>query len=281
MNSSQKQDKQILPFISKLSKLLELDSDLIRWKDHNIYIKDTHEFTTTLLPLYFRHNQISSFIRQLNKHGFKRVKSDENTAEFSHALFKKDEKEWHKIGFNSNSQDEKILNRISHLQQMNEDVMDKLKFNKDRLVQLENQLEKLHSIIDLQNQFIQLVKKKPIVLIYVKSDFDRFLILNILRELQLGFIKVYDVESIGRLSNQYQIVIVDDLELVNQLSGTVICLQADNGLDAFLSCGRNNNNTDDQSQTNRNLVMIKKPPTLDELKSVFEKRFLDLTRNLL
>lgn len=40
----------------------------------SVLITDTNHFTSQVLPLHFRHNQLSSFVRQLNKHGFKRIK---------------------------------------------------------------------------------------------------------------------------------------------------------------------------------------------------------------
>jgi hypothetical protein len=46
----------------------------------SLLITDTNHFTSQVLPQHFRHNQLSSFVRQLNKHGFKRLKhSNSNT----------------------------------------------------------------------------------------------------------------------------------------------------------------------------------------------------------
>jgi heat shock transcription factor 1 len=95
--------------------LNDTNQDCIVWSQtkDSILIKNDSQFAKLILPLYFRHNQMSSFIRQLNKHGFKRIKSTEEKAsscpniqisEYSHPNFIKDKKEdWARIRWNANS----------------------------------------------------------------------------------------------------------------------------------------------------------------------------------
>lgn len=86
-------------FLSKLWKLVE-DSkynSLISWsKDGKSFIiHDQTRFSRELLPLYFKHNNMASFIRQLNMYGFRKstsiensgLKADKDEMEFYHQYF--------------------------------------------------------------------------------------------------------------------------------------------------------------------------------------------------
>ncbi|RMC20365.1 hypothetical protein DUI87_01214 [Hirundo rustica rustica] len=88
-------------FLAKLWALLEdPDSDdVICWSRNgeNFCILDEQRFAKELLPKYFKHNNISSFIRQLNMYGFRKVIALENgiitaekssVIEFQHPFFK-------------------------------------------------------------------------------------------------------------------------------------------------------------------------------------------------
>ncbi|XP_073497008.1 heat shock factor protein 3-like [Phyllobates terribilis] len=89
-------------FLMKLWALLEepSNSDVITWSSNgqNFCILDEQKFSKEILPKYFKHNNLSSFIRQLNMYGFKKVLSLESGLvkcdsgsgiEFQHQFFKK------------------------------------------------------------------------------------------------------------------------------------------------------------------------------------------------
>ncbi|CAI9581871.1 unnamed protein product [Staurois parvus] len=86
----------------KLWALLEDPSngDVITWSwdGQNFCILDDQRFSKEILPKYFKHNNLSSFIRQLNMYGFRKVLSLESglmrsehsaAIEFQHPFFKK------------------------------------------------------------------------------------------------------------------------------------------------------------------------------------------------
>nr|XP_008118581.1 PREDICTED: heat shock factor protein 3 isoform X1 [Anolis carolinensis] len=89
-------------FLAKLWALVE-DSgsdDVISWSKNgqNFCILDEQRFAKELLPKYFKHNNLSSFIRQLNIYGFRKVIALENgmmasdkscAIEFQHPYFKR------------------------------------------------------------------------------------------------------------------------------------------------------------------------------------------------
>ncbi|XP_076933709.1 heat stress transcription factor B-2b-like [Bidens hawaiensis] len=82
------------PFLTKTYQLVDdpaLD-EMISWNEHgNAFIVwKPAEFARDLLPKYFKHNNYSSFIRQLNTYGFRKIVSDR--WEFANDYFRRGEK---------------------------------------------------------------------------------------------------------------------------------------------------------------------------------------------
>ncbi|KAL0341070.1 UNVERIFIED_CONTAM: Heat stress transcription factor B-2b [Sesamum radiatum] len=82
------------PFLTKTYQLVDDHAidDVISWNvDGSTFIVwNPTEFARDLLPKYFKHNNFSSFIRQLNTYGFRKVVPDR--WEFSNDCFRKGEK---------------------------------------------------------------------------------------------------------------------------------------------------------------------------------------------
>ncbi|ESO96901.1 hypothetical protein LOTGIDRAFT_214431 [Lottia gigantea] len=90
-------------FLLKLWTLVEdpTCNDLICWDSSgkSFHVTDQTRFAKEVLPHYFKHNNISSFIRQLNMYGFRKVgaveqgalKIEKDDVEFHHSYFQRGE----------------------------------------------------------------------------------------------------------------------------------------------------------------------------------------------
>ena len=84
-------------FLLKLYQILENKDykDIIEWSDDGKYfiVKNLHDFTENVLPKYYKHNNYSSFIRQLNMYDFHKKKGNPNDHIFEHTYFIKNRKD--------------------------------------------------------------------------------------------------------------------------------------------------------------------------------------------
>ncbi|KAK4416198.1 Heat shock factor protein HSF24 [Sesamum alatum] len=83
------------PFLTKTYHLVDdpRSDDVISWNEAGttFVVWKTAEFAKDLLPNYFKHNNFSSFVRQLNTYGFRKTVPDK--WEFANENFKRGQKE--------------------------------------------------------------------------------------------------------------------------------------------------------------------------------------------
>ncbi|KAJ2228660.1 kinase-regulated stress-responsive transcription factor skn7, partial [Coemansia sp. RSA 475] len=69
-------------FVKKLFRMLEDEAhrEVVCWgyDGESFVVKDPNEFSKYVLPQHFKHNNFASFVRQLNKYDFHKVKVTED-----------------------------------------------------------------------------------------------------------------------------------------------------------------------------------------------------------
>jgi hypothetical protein len=75
-----KKDKHEVPiFLKKTYHMIDTcDSNVASWADDGLtfVVKDPEVFAAQIIPQFFKHNNFSSFVRQLNFYGFRKIKLD-------------------------------------------------------------------------------------------------------------------------------------------------------------------------------------------------------------
>ncbi|CDW71326.1 stress response regulator hfs transcription [Stylonychia lemnae] len=95
--SSQQYIFETSPFISNLYKSIDEQKfkTIINWSDnggHYFVIYSMEKFKQLVLPIYFTTTSYSTFVRQLNKYGFRKVNIKKDEHIFYHPIFRADNK---------------------------------------------------------------------------------------------------------------------------------------------------------------------------------------------
>ncbi|ONK75383.1 uncharacterized protein A4U43_C03F16280 [Asparagus officinalis] len=83
------------PFLKKCYDLVDdpMTDEIVSWGDENdsFVIWDEYAFERDILPRYFKHSKLGSFVRQLNTYGFLRVHNTKGV-EYAHDAFRRGQK---------------------------------------------------------------------------------------------------------------------------------------------------------------------------------------------
>jgi len=178
-------------FIRKTYRILEDDthSDVVSWNNEGtaLVIKNPSEFAQSILPTYFKHNNINSFIRQLNMYDFHKKKTPDGEHVYYHELFQRGKKHLLKSIRRKNTESSTLNTEKSRLGLelvktkhdiatiVNENIMLK-KINNDALTTISSLEAKINEInMQNQNLWSQVVKysEKEELLKTIAPNFKR------------------------------------------------------------------------------------------------------------
>lgn len=122
---------------SFLVKTYDLVSDpssneVICWnpEGNGFIVLQVNKFSEEILPKYFKHNNFSSFIRQLNMYDFHKTRNAQNQQCFQHSLFLRDDRDSLKDIKRKNSLNvEKQLERQQQQLVMNQHLLSHIQLN--------------------------------------------------------------------------------------------------------------------------------------------------------
>ncbi|CAD8104147.1 unnamed protein product [Paramecium primaurelia] len=94
--SKSRSQSSIPAFLQKTYDILENPQlqDIVGWNEDGsgFLVKNVIAFQDQVLPMYFKHRNFASFVRQMNMYGFHKSRSDQKENEFIHPHFKKDQR---------------------------------------------------------------------------------------------------------------------------------------------------------------------------------------------
>lgn len=146
---------QLNRFLSKTFHMVNnADPTIVAWAPNgdSFLIKNVDMFSEVILPSYFKHSKFSSFVRQLNFYGFRKIRPDcsmlnqDEEVRFYHEYFQADKPDLlHKIHRATKSADTTSPAQVENLQEELEILKDRLDFitreTDEKLVKLKTSLE--------------------------------------------------------------------------------------------------------------------------------------------
>jgi hypothetical protein len=193
------QERSVPKFLKKIFSILEENrfNEYVSWSHDGtaLVIKKPTDFAIKVLPLYFKHGNFSSFIRQLNMYKFKKSKNCEYDHIYTHQMFQQG-----RIDLLRN-----IQRKTSEIINLSPAESQSFKSDEDidveRLIQENLHYKKLHKDLTTQVEFIETKMgdiKSEIARLQneqSKSEANEKFLKNVLKNLT----KAYGFENIAKI----------------------------------------------------------------------------------
>ena len=172
----------IVPFINKLYNMISdsiVNQSCVSWSEDgkSFIINDKMSLEQLVLPMYFKHGNMMSFIRQLNFYNFSKVQRIDSVLEYKHINFQRDQYDLLKLITRKNSNDVKsvsncnLKNVIDQLQMQNAMIFQQLNLMVHNNMILQEKLhnqeninmilqEKVHNQENMINQILAVLNSK-------------------------------------------------------------------------------------------------------------------------
>lgn len=148
------QERSVPKFLKKVFHILEENkfTDYVSWSNDGcaIVLKKPTEFAEQVLPLYFKHNNFASFVRQLNMYNFKKRKNYHYDHVYGHEMFQRG-----RIDLLKNISRKCAENTIEGSNAGLKSPKDDLEIDVDTLITENLQYKRVHKTLSTQLQFIE------------------------------------------------------------------------------------------------------------------------------
>ncbi|CAH1377288.1 unnamed protein product [Tenebrio molitor] len=178
----------VATFILKLWKMLKHEeaATIMLWNPSgkSFIIRDQVLFITKLLPMYFKHNNMGSFIRQLNLYDFHKICMDKNLElEYQHKFFQRDRPDllkyikrklpqYKRVVYTKVDRNEltSLSKEMTVMKNRQEEMAKQVDLLQQENVSLLRELASLHVKLNTQNQILKKIMEVVIPFVETKSS---------------------------------------------------------------------------------------------------------------